>query len=108
MPARQTEPLTGWPPRVQVLYDGSSVGAVELMRSIAPLTLLHLHPPWASEEERQQFAAWQLVAGRQWGGRPAGNYDLMVKQGAAARLSELVLALVLVLCLERLALPWAG
>jgi hypothetical protein len=68
---------------LQLLYDGDSIGAVQLLQGLSALTLIHLHKPWASEQEVLQFAMYRLAGGRHWGGRP-GNYELMVKQGAWA------------------------
>ncbi len=66
-------------PPAQVLYDGHSAEAVQLLQGLRALTLIHLHKPWANEQEVQQFATWEAKR-RQWRGKP-GNYMLMVKQG---------------------------
>ncbi len=72
---------------MQVLYDGHSFGAVQMMRGIPCLTLMHLHQPWATEQELAQYAVHRQADGRRWGNRP-GNYELMLKQGEPVRQAE--------------------
>ena len=68
----------------QLLYDGQDAEAVALLSRIRHLTLIHIHPPYASPADRAKFELWgaaaAATANRQWAGQP-GNFELMVKQG---------------------------
>eukprot|EP00210_Caulerpa_lentillifera_P008089 g7723.t1 len=62
-----------------LLYDGTDPTAVEYLSRIHHLSLIHIHPPFASDNDLVDFATW-TQAHKQWGGKP-GNFELMVKQG---------------------------
>lgn len=62
-----------------MLYDGHSAEAVEVMKGIPCLTLMHLHLPWVSDQEQAAWAAYD-ARHTQWRGQ-AGNFLLMQKQG---------------------------
>jgi hypothetical protein len=76
-PARLSSP-------VQLLYDGHDEEAVRFLSSIRHVTLMHIHPPFASPADLAKFELWTHGSGitsqRQWTGQP-GNFELMVKQG---------------------------
>lgn len=64
---------------LQVLYDGTDSAAVLALSRICHVTLQFMAPPFASEADQQEFAAWEHHHW-QWGNKP-GNFRLMVKQG---------------------------
>ncbi|PRW56345.1 glycosyltransferase-like protein [Chlorella sorokiniana] len=70
--------------RFYLLYDGQDVEAVRLLALVRHVTLIHIHPPFASAAQQAKFEAYARSAGdvatQQWGGQP-GNFELMVKQG---------------------------
>lgn len=72
------------PPCLQLLYDGQDAEAVRLLGTLRRVTLVHIHPPFASAAASAKFRLYQgaasSTASRQWGGQP-GNFELMVKQG---------------------------
>ena len=63
----------------KILYNGHDEAAVAALEQVRHVSLIHVHPPWASAKDG---ALLDLYAGlsRQWKGRP-GNYALMVTQG---------------------------
>lgn len=75
-------------PCLQLLYDGSDAEAVRLLGTLRHVTLLHIHPPFASPSELERFRWFAEGAGeastRQWVGQP-GNFGLMVKQVSRRR-----------------------
>lgn len=40
------------PPAPQLLYDGQDAEAVRLLTLVRHVTLIHIHPPFASESEQ--------------------------------------------------------
>jgi hypothetical protein len=64
---------------LQLLYDGTDSAAVSTLSRIRHVTLQFMAPPFASEADQQEFAAWEQQHW-QWGNKP-GNFRLMVKQG---------------------------
>lgn len=72
------------PAPLQLLYDGQDAEAVALLGGIRHVTLIHIHPPFASPADAAKFGLYAASAGevssKQWGGQP-GNFQLMVKQG---------------------------
>lgn len=65
-----------------MLYDGADNATVAYLRQLAPVTVLYIHEPFASEMELSAYNRYKSSA-RQWGGKP-GNYELMIKQGFGA------------------------
>ena len=72
------------PACLQLLYDGSDPEAVRLLGTLRHVTLMHIHPPFASAVEQAKLELYDQGASeassRQWAGQP-GNFQLMVKQG---------------------------
>ena len=84
-PPEQTHaPPSNPRPALQLLYDGSDPEAVRLLRLLRHVTLMHIHPPFASAADHAKFELYAQGASeassRQWAGQP-GNFQLMVKQG---------------------------
>jgi hypothetical protein len=63
-----------------ILYDGNDSKAVEALRSINHIEILHLHKPWSTPAERVLWEAHLNLSKLQWQ-ETQGNYELMAKQG---------------------------
>ena len=62
-----------------ILYDGSDPAAVESLRAIRHVELIHIHEPWATPAEHALWEAQQALVNIWQGSK--GNYELMAKQG---------------------------
>lgn len=64
---------------LQLLYNGHDEQAVKALSQIHHVSLIHVHPPWASAKDTALLDLYASLS-RQWKGRP-GNYALMITQG---------------------------
>lgn len=69
----------------QVVYDGHDAEAVKLLQQVVHVTLIHLHDPFASTLERQEYDLYaQRARAKAVAASAPGNFQLMEKQGEAA------------------------
>lgn len=65
-----------------VVYDGHDAEAVKLLQQVAHLTLIHLHDPFASTLELQEYDMYAKQArAKAVAASAPGNFQLMEKQG---------------------------